>query len=266
MSTHGGQLARTPETQAESTPTPEQRNPLTLAASIGKSGVTAAATVTTRVVGLGALGLGLGVVAFFIEKGTGLLAHPWEPWRYLVYVLLLAYAGGGAFGLGTSGMWRGIGRVAMNLVEQHKLTQHILERVFSRAALLAARADTPEILRKPLPIQAVRQTLRQAITDYSASDDIEGGARGLSRALLRRIKLWLCRRLEAQLIELIGEETRDTGLAELTLARLRERAEQELNERVLDALDGARNQQALLGVAIFAGVLALPPIVLALLR
>jgi len=244
----------------------EQRGSLTRAVSLGKVGVAAAATITARVLGLGALGLFLGVVAFVLEKVTGLLAHPWEPWSYLAYVLLPVYAGVGAFALGTSGLSRGIGRVAMNLVEEHKLAQHVLEHVFSRAAVLAAGADTPEVLRTPLPIQAVRAKLSQAIAGYSASDDFEGGARGLSRAVLRRVKRWLCRRVEARLIELIGEETRDASIVELSLARLRERAEQQLQERVLDALDGVRNQQVRLSVLLFAAMLALPPILLARLR
>jgi hypothetical protein len=220
------------------------------------------------VLGFGFLGVFLGFVAFFIERGTGLLAHPWEPWRYLVFVLPLVYMAAGAVGLGAAGMWRGIGRAAMNLVKEHKLCQHIVDRVFEKAAVLAAGANTPEleILHKPLPIQMVRDLLSRAISNYAASDDDERGLRGLSRAILRRLKLRVCRQVEAKLIELIGEETRDRSTMELTLDRLRERAEQELDGRVMDALDGARNRQAFLWVGLFAGVLALPPVVLALLR
>ncbi|WP_309896426.1 hypothetical protein [Archangium sp.] len=260
--------ARTLEARAQpgARPTSEQRGSLDRALSLGKAGVAAAATVTARVVGFGALGLLLGVVAFFVELGTGLLAHPWGPWRYLVYSLLFVYAGVGAFGFGTAGLWRGIGRVAMNLVEKHKLAQHVLERVFSRAAVLSAGADTPEALRRPLPIEAIRETLRQAIAGYDTSDDFEGGARGFSRTILRRIKGWLCRKLEERLIALVGEETRDTSIAELSLARLRERAEQDLQEWMLDVLDGARNRQARIWATFFVLVVALTPIFLVQLR
>jgi len=260
--------ARTPQarTQPQGVPTAEQRGSLDRALALSRVGVAAAATVTTRVVGFGALGLLLGVVAFFVELGTGLLEHPWGPWRYLVYSLLFVYAGVGAFGFGTAGLWRGLGRVAMNLVEKHKLAQHVLERVFSRAAVLSVGADTPEALRTPLPIEAIRETLRQAIAGYDTSDDFEGGARGFSRTILRRIKGWLCRKLEERLIALVGEETRDMSIAELSLARLRERAEQDLQEWMLDVLDGARNRQARLWATFFVLVVALTPLFLVQLR
>ncbi|QRK04818.1 hypothetical protein JQX13_31940 [Archangium violaceum] len=60
-------------------------------ASLTKAGASAAAIVASRALGLGALGLVLGIVAFFVERGTGLLAHAWEPWSYVVYALLPAY-------------------------------------------------------------------------------------------------------------------------------------------------------------------------------
>jgi len=260
--------ARTPQARAQpqALPTSEQRGSLDRALALGKVGVAAAATVTTRVVGFGALGLLLGGVAFFVELGTGLLEHPWGPWRYLVYSLLFVYAGVGAFGFGTAGLWRGLGRVAMNLVEKHKLAQHVLERVFSRAAVLSVGADTPEALRRPLPLEAIRETLRQAIAGYDTSDDFEGGARGFSRTILRRIKGWLCRKLEERLIALIGEETRDMSIAELSLARLRERAEQNLQEWMLDVLDSARNRQARIWATFFVLVVALTPLFLVQLR
>jgi hypothetical protein len=247
-------------------PAPEQHGAFTGVGSLARAGAAAAATVASRALGLGALGVLLGLVAFFVERGTGLLAHPWEPWGSLVYLLLPAYMAAGAVGLGAAGMWRGIGRVAMNLVQEHQLCQRIVERVFERAAILAAGASTPEILRKPLPIQTMREVLSRAITAYATSDDDEKDLRGLSRAILRRLKLRVCLQVETKLIELIGEETRDRSTVELTLGRLRELAEKELDGRVMDALEGARNQQALLWGGLFAGVLALAPLVLALLR
>jgi hypothetical protein len=254
--------ARPPLSTEEAT---GRKDPLTVA-SITRAATSAAATVASRALGLGALGLVLGAVAFFVERGTGLLAHPWEPWRYLVYTLLLAYMAVGAFGLGTAGLWRGIGRVAMDLVQEHKLCQRIVERVFERAAVLEAGANTPEILRKPLPIQTVRNLLSRAITEYATSDDDEKGLRGLSRSILRRLKLRVCLQVETKLIELIGEETRDRNTVELTLSRLKELAEKELDARVMDALDGARTRQTLVWGAVLAGGVALPPLVLMLLR
>ncbi|MCY1076516.1 hypothetical protein [Archangium lansingense] len=255
--------------QSETTPLSEGAGPrgsVTRVASLAKAGAAAAATVAARAFGLGAVGFVLGIVAFFVEKGTGLLAHPSERWGALVYLLLLAYMAAGAIGLGAAGMWRGIGRVAMNLVQEHKLCQRIVERVFERAAILAEGAYTPEILRKPLPIQKLRDVLSRAITAYATSDDDESGLGGFSRSILRRLKLRVCLHVETKLIELIGEETRNQSTVELTLDRLHALAEEELDGRVMDALDGARNQQALLWGGLFVAVLALPPIVLALLR
>lgn len=258
------------QVESETTPPTEsaagQRGSFTRVGSLAKAGAAAAATVAARALGLGAVGFVLGIVAFFVEKSTGLLAHPSESWGSLVYLLLLAYMAAGALGLGAAGMWRGIGRVAMDLVQEHKLCQHIVERVFERAAILAEGASTPEILRKPLPIQKLRDVLSRAITAYATSDDDETGLGGFSRSILRRLKLRVCLHVETKLIELIGEETRDQSTVELTLGRLHELAEEELDGRVMDALDGARNQQALVWGGLFAAVLALPPIVLALLR
>lgn len=226
----------------------------------------AVATVASRALGLGALGFVLGIVAFFVEKATGLLHHPSENWGAIVYGLLLVYMAAGAIGLGTAGLWRGIGRVAMNLVQQHKLCQRIVERVFDRAAGLVEGANTPELLRKPLPIQKLRDVLSRAITAYATSDDDESGLGGFSRSIFRRLKLKVSLHIETKLIELIGEETRDRNAVELTLERLQGIAEEKLDERVMDALDGARNQQALVWGGLFVAVLALPPIALALLR
>ncbi len=234
--------------------------------SLAKAAASAAGTVAARALGLGALGFVLGIVAFFVEKGTGLLAHPSERWSSLVYLLLLAYMAAGAIGLGTAGLWRGIGRVAMNLVREHQLCQSIVERVFERAAILAEGKNTPEILRKPLPIQKLRDVLSRAITAYATSDDDETGVGGFSRSILRRLKLRVCLHVETKLIELIGEEARDKSAAELTLERLHGLAEEELEGRVMDALDGARNQQAMLWGGLFAAVVVLPPIALALMR
>lgn len=250
---------------AESETAPTRRKTFTVA-SLTKAGASAAATVAARALGIGALGIVLGAVAFFVERGTGLLAHSWEPWSYVVYALLPAYMAVGAFGLGAAGMWRGIGRAAMNLVEEHKLTQYIVNRVFEQAAILSTGTATPEVLRRPLPIQALRELLTRAIARYNQSDDAEKGLRGLSRAIFRRLKLRVCRLVESRLIEIIGEQTRDQGVVELTLARLQELAEKELDGQVMDALDGARNKQALLWGALFVGGVALPPLVLMLLR
>ncbi len=234
--------------------------------SLAKAAASAAATVAARALGFGALGFVLGIVAFFVEKGTGLLAHPSERWASLVYLLLLAYMAAGTLGLGAAGMWRGIGRVAMNLVREHQFCQRIVERVFERAAILAEGPNTPQIIRKPLPIQKLRDVLSRAITAYATSDDDETGLGGFSRSILRRLKLRVCLHVETKLIELIGEEARDKSAAELTLERLHELAEDELEGRVMDALDGARNQQAFLWGGLFAAVVVLPPVVLMLMR
>ena len=226
----------------------------------------AVATVGSRALGLGAAGFVLGIVAFFVEKGTGLLDHPSERWGVFVYSLLLVYMAAGAFALGTAGLWRGIGRVAMNLVQHHKLCQRIVARVFERAEGLVEGVNTPEILRKPLPIQKLRDVLSRAITAYATSDDDESGLGGFSRSIFRRLKLKVCLHVETKLIDIIGEETRDRNTMELTLERLQDLAEEQLDERVMDALDGARNQQALVWGGLFVAVLALPPIALALLR
>lgn len=226
----------------------------------------AAATVAVRTVGLGLSGLVLGAGVFFVERATGLLSLAWEPWRYLVYVLLLGDMAAGALGLGAAGFWRGLGRAAMNLVVEHKLAQHILGRVFERAATLASSPLTPEFLLKPLPLQAVRELMGRALQAYAASDDTEKGVRGLSRAVLRRLKRWVCQLMERRLNELIGEQTRDASTAQLSLGRLRQLCETQLDGRVVRALDTARNKQALPYVALFVGAMTLPPLVLKLLR
>ena len=226
----------------------------------------AAATVAVRTVGWGALGVVLGATLFFVERGTGLLAHPWEPWHVLAWGLLPLYMAAGGFGLGTAGLWRGLGRAGMNLVREHKVTQHIRGRVLERAAVLASSPATPEFLHTPLPVQAVRELLGRALHAYVDSDDTEKGVRGLSRAVLRRLKRWGCQLMEQRLQELIGEQTRDASTVQLTLGRLRELTETQLDGRVVKALDSARNKQALLFGLIFVGAVTLPPLVLKLLR
>jgi len=254
-STEASRLQAVPETPAPS----RTRALMSFAAG-------AAATIAARTLGFGVLGFVLGTVAFFVERGTGVLAHPWEPWRYLVYVLLLAYMAAGAVGLGGAGMWRGIGRVAMNLVEKHQLSQQLVDRVMNRAAVLAADEATPDILHKPLPIQKLRELIHRASGVDPDNEEAEKELGGLSRAIVRRVRRGVAGIVEARLDDIIGEQERDTSTVELTLERLRELAGEQLDERVMDALDGARNKQALLWTALFVGTVGLPPLVLTLLR
>ena len=240
----------------------EQRRPF----SVVSAATGAAGTVAVRTLGFGVLGFVLGAVAFFIERATGLLAHPAPAWGYAVWGLLPAYMVVGAFTLGTAGMWRGIGRSAMNLVKEHRFVQHIIGKVMDRVASLAASVPTPDILHQPLPIEALRGMLQKSIRAYAGSDDTEKGVKGLSRAILRKLKSAVCRHVEGRMNDLLGEQARDQGVVELTLSRLREVADEKLEARVLDALDGARNKQALLFSGIFIGVVVLPPMFLHLVR
>ncbi|WP_157774883.1 hypothetical protein [Melittangium boletus] len=226
----------------------------------------AVATIAARTLGFGVLGFVLGTAAFFVERATGVLTHPWEPWRYLVYVLLLAYMAAGVVGLGGAGMWRGIGRVAMDLVEKHQLSQQLVDRVMDRAAVLAAGEATPEVFHRPLPIQKLRELIHQASGADPESEETEKKLRRLSGAIIRRVRRGVAGIIEARLDDIIGEQERDASTVELTLGRLRELAGEQLDERVMDALDGARNKQALLWAALFVGTVALPPLVLTLLR
>jgi hypothetical protein len=264
-----GQASRSEQGQVEQgglPPASRQRTAFVVASSLAQASLGAAGTVSVRMLGFGVLGAVLGTVGFFAEWATGLLAHPWAPWRYLVFVLLLVNVVAGALLLGTAGMWRGIGRVAMDLVQKHGLARHIVERIFERAAVLVAGAVTPEALRAQMPLVELREKLREATAAYAGSDDVEKGARGLSRAILRRIKLWLCRKLEARFLEIVGEVSADKHVAEVTLERVRERAVAEADGRVEDLLDGLRNKQAGIWVALFVALLALPPILLVKLR
>lgn len=118
--------------------------------------------------------------------------------------------------------------------------------------VLAARPVTPRASGRV--IQKLREVVSRAITAYATSDDDETGLGGFSRSILRRLKLRVCLHVETKLI---GEETRDRSTVELTLDRLQELAEEELDGRVMDALDGACNQQALMWGGLFAAVLAL---------
>lgn len=262
----GGELLRTPDTGVDSEARPSSRRALSAAASIAKASLGAAVTIGVRVMALGFAGFFLGSLAFFLERALGLLDLPWEPWRYLVYLLLPLYAGASAFFLGQAGLWRGIGRVAMNLVEKHGLSRHILDRLFDRLTLLATGSATPEVLRKPLPLQRIRDSLRQAAADYSASDDLEGQAGGISRAVARRLRRWVCAQVEARLQEILGEESRDMSVTELALDRLRARGEAEIDGRVIDGIDQARGKKAGLWLLLFVAVPALPPLALLLFR
>jgi len=242
------------------------RRQLSAAASIAKAFLGAAATVVVRVLALGFAGFFLGILAFFVERGSGLLDLPCEPWRYLVYLLLPAYAGAGAFLLGQAGLWRGIGRAAMDLVGRHGLSRHVLERIFERLVPLATGASTPELLRKPIPLQRIREALRQASDGYAASDDLEGQSRGLSRAVARRLRRWVCRLVEARLLEIVGEQEADRSVSELALQRLQELAEWEIDGRVIAGIDRARGKKATLWMLLAAAVAVLPPLVLLIFR
>lgn len=234
--------------------------------SVVSAATGAATTIAARTFGLGALGFVLGIVIFFVERGTGLLAYPSETWSKASFLLLPLYMAAGAFGLGLAGMWRGIGRSAMNLVKEHKLSQHIAHRVLDRVAQLAAGSATPEIFHKPLPIESLRKLLGQASAAYAASDDTEKGLKGMSRAIVRRLKVWISALVESRLNDIIGEQAKNRSTVELTIDRLRELAASQLDGRVVAALDGARNKQALLFGALFVGTVTLPPLVLTFLR
>ncbi len=227
----------------------------------------AAATIAGRTLGFGVLGFVLGLVLFAVELGTGALrTPPGDAWRYGIYLLCPLYLAAGVVGLGAAGMWRGIGRVAMNLVEQHRLSQHLVERVIERAALLAEGAATPAVLHKPLPIQKLRALIHEASERTAADEEGYSSLGALSRAILGKVRRGVVGLIEKRLDALIGEQAHDASTVELTLARLNDLAREQLQQWVLDALDGARNKQALLWSGLFVAVVALPPLALAALR
>lgn len=226
----------------------------------------AAGTIAARTLGIGALGVFLGMVAFIIEKSTGLLDHAWGPWSALVYLLLPLYMAAGAVGLGGVGLCRGIGRAAMDLVQKHALSQHVVDRVLERAQRLLASASTPEVLHKPLPVTKLRELMQRASGEASQDDELDPKLGGLSRTIVRRVRRGVVGIVEGRIDTVLGEQEKDASTVELTLGRLSELARDHLEEKVLDTLESLRNKQALPWAALFIVAVVLPPVVLSQLR
>jgi hypothetical protein len=226
----------------------------------------AAGTIAARTLGIGALGIFLGMVAFIVEKSTGLLDHAWGPWGALVYLLLPLYMAAGAVGLGGVGLCRGIGRAAMDLVQKNELSQHVVDRVLERAQRLVSNAATPEVLHKPLPVAKLRELIRRASGEASEGDELDPKLGGLSRAIVRRVRRGVVGIVEARLNLILGEQEKDASAVELTLGRLGELACDHLEEKVLETLEGLRNKQAIPWAALFIAAVVLPPVVLSRLH
>lgn len=216
-----------------------------------------AAGVAGPAIGFGVLGLFTGLVAFPIEWGLDLLDHPWAPWKYLVFLLLPAQAGLGALCLGWAGFWRGVGKVAVRLVQENGWVRAATEMAFAKAEEQLAATDSGSAA-----FERIESALAQGVELYEKAHVVEAEGRGLRKAVALRLRRWVDRKLGEQLMRLV----REAPEGQRSLVAVKAWVGQTFEARVLEALRSAAARPALIWTLLWAAVLFAPPIVLGILR
>lgn len=228
----------------------------------------AAALVASRVAFWGALGAFLGALSFVALYASGTLDHPWPPWRYAVWALLPLDVVGGGLLFGHAGLVRGVGRVVLRIAVHRGLVPYVLAKVLDRVTdlvlssdRLARVASSGEETLKNLPLARFETTLKTAVDAYVTSDDLEAEATGLRKRMLRRVKRFLCERIEKYLLTIVRAEETANGGGGISLPRVREVALAHATEAVAGAIVGVMNKNSLLATGVFAAGVTLPVVV-----
>lgn len=163
--------------------TAAERGTLDVALDSAKLVGGATKSVLVGAIVFGVFGAAAGLLVVGILFWTGMLAHPWEPWSYLRWLLLLGYPVAGAVALGWAGVWRGIGKVVTEVGVERGLVAYATEGLLAQLAQIVPERPAGQ---DPDPSEW-KAFLRRALRNYSRSDDLTGTSHGFPRRLLGRI-------------------------------------------------------------------------------
>jgi hypothetical protein len=244
------------------------------AVAFGSKGIKIAGVVAiklvTRTLAWGSFGVAVGAVVWTLLYVAGVLEIDWPPWRYLVWVLLLLYlvAGGGA--LGYVGVWRGLGRAVIYLGVELGFVIYLIEQIldrtmtFMRASGALSRAmDASEQFAGNIPLQRWEDGLKRSVAGYLGEpDEISAGLTGLRRGITRRIKAFLCRKIEIYLLKIVRQEVdAQGGGGGVSMARVREVALDLAEGYFVELIKGVMNKYLLIGSLILVAFFAIAPVV-----
>lgn len=243
------------------------------AVAFGSKGIKVAGVVAmklvTRTLAWGSFGLALGVVAWVVLYLAGQLEIDWPPWRYLVWVLLLLYAVGGAVGYGYVGVWRGLGRAVIYLGVELGFVVYLIEQILDRTTALMRRSDAlgramdaSERFAANVPLQSWEDGLKRSVESYLGEpDEIGSTASGIRRGVTRRLKAFLCRKVEVYLLAIVREEAGGQGGGGgVSMERVREVALERAERYFAELVKGIMNKYLLVGSLLVIAFFALAPV------
>ena len=228
----------------------------------------AAATILLRVVGWGALGAALGAFAAIVLLVSPALSAPQEVWRWARFLVVPFDVACGAVIFGHLGVARGVARVVLHHAVDRGLVVSVLDRLLElcaaridgdpRLAPLLAKADA---FAAELPLGDYERLFKQAGARFIGGDDLEDGARGPRRWLLRKIKRALFERIEAYTLRVVRAEP-----GGVSLSRVRQLALDEVEGAVREMIFGAMKKHTLMAAAALLLAFALGPAIAFSLR
>jgi hypothetical protein len=227
---------------------------------------TATVKVVSRTLAWGSLGFGVGLVAFFVMLGAGLLDHTWEHWSLVRWAFLLVYPLAGAGCLGYAGVWRGAGRTILHVGVERGWVAYVTEALFTRLVGYARKSERlddamsqAEVFLTELPVDTWEKNLKGAVNDYVSEDDLEGEVTGIRRRVLRWIKRILVGRIERYLLSIVRSEGGD---GKISMDKVRKVALEHVEDTFADMILGIMKKQLIIMSLVFTAILVLPPVIL----
>lgn len=226
--------------------------------------------VVTRALAWGAFGLFVGLsVGLGLYLGGLLEYRRWEPWRYVVFVVVALYPISGAGLLGYIGALRGLGRTLLYLGVDRGLICYLAEKIIDRlAAIIAATPGVRVVAQKGeevlynLPLESAEKALKQAADAYLGSGDLEGEVTGIRRGVLRRVKGFLVDKIEHYLLTIVRAELSAAGGGGVSMGKVRVVAIEKSEGVVADIIVGMMNKWLVIGLLGLAVLYAIAPLVL----
>lgn len=206
-----------------------------------------------------------GFVVFLVLKFAGGLNIAWGPWAVIVWLLLPIYAIVGALTFGKIGLFRGFGRVMLNVGVERGYVAYLTETLVDKV-LSALRKnkkndtalDAGQTLAENVPLASVEDALKDSTSQAIAEDDGVIAASTLRGKLMKKMRDALFRKIEAATLSSLRAETQEEGVS---MSRVREviteGAEGMFEELVTGKMDDARN----LGLLIAGGSFAIVPLI-----
>jgi|GEM_PF-2070726 len=238
-------------------------------ASIGEVALYAGGTYVSRVAVWAFVGFGLASVLLGVQLASGALdfEHDQRVWIVVAIALVELVVGIAAFAF--AGHNRALGRIVIYVLVKKGIATYAAGRILQltvdavkKTNTGAKVADAGQSFVENLPLQQAEDALKNAVGRFTRDGELEEGTQpGLGRRILRKVNAVLCARIETYLLAVFRKEATASGGGGISLAKVRDRALEPIDDVLTDVVEGAMRKQTLLMTAVVALVCLLPPVV-----